>query len=193
MRLSSVRTTQDRAIAGLDGIAQDLLSLVISARDALPHAPNGQPPAPSSTYVANVRREMKQGRSQEFRRLYAVAACDLADGVPFSEVIAPYRRLIAQLEVVAVAGALRKPDRPTPTLVRQMVKESAEAVAAGVTLVQREDSPEALQATLREVQDLAEVVTGVEKHCERALARLAVSRGMQRPMYGQRHTIGAGQ
>lgn len=182
----STRTTQDHAVAGLDGIAQDLTNLVVNARASLPHERNGRPFAPSDQYAANVRREMRQGRSAEFKRLLAVAQCDLRDGVPFSEVCAPYRRLIAQLEVVAVAGALKKPDRPTPTLMRKATKEFSEFAVASLTLVERPDSREAAEAVLREVQDVTEVLDGIETACER---QLAVSRGIQRPQYGQRHTI----
>lgn len=184
-------TTQGFAAVDVRGIEQELNDLLLNGRgNTLPHVLNGRSAAPSDDKAARYRKDIVQQIKHPFAQLYVISACDLADGVPFSEAVAPYRRLIALLEVVAVAGALKKPDRPTPTLMRKATKEFSEFAVAGLTVVERPDSADALETLRREAQDCEEVLSGIVSHCERAQAHLTVSRGEPGPQYGARMEIG---
>lgn len=177
-------TTQERAAVDVSGIEQELNDLLLDGRsNTLPHVLNGRSKAPSDSLAARYRKDIVQSYKHPFRHLYTISACDLRDGVPFSEVVAPYRRLIALLEVAAVAGALQRPDRPIPSLVRRSVKEISELTVAEMNYAWQPESDAALETLRREAEDVAEVLDGITTACDR---QLALSRGTPRPQYGQR-------
>jgi hypothetical protein len=84
-----------------DAVEEDLRVLLLSQRDGLSRAGNNQPKAPSSVYVANVLRDIGQGKAQPIRMLLAVLRTNLRDGVSLYEVRKFVRRLDAALEVAA--------------------------------------------------------------------------------------------
>jgi hypothetical protein len=87
--------------------AHDIQRAILTTRDGLPHAMNGRPERPSDPRAQQIRKHMQQGLAAPVRHLLTVSACDLADGVPLATVLAPYRQMIAYLELCADPTAPR--------------------------------------------------------------------------------------
>jgi hypothetical protein len=177
-------STQDPADVGsLDAHAAALTQLTLLARQSLPHAQNGRPVAPSDPYVVHVRRAMQAGLSSEYKRLYAVARCDLTDGVSCALVVAPLRRMIALLEADAVAQHRRTASRPLATLVRAETKAQCRTSLAALKLVEQPENPVVLDEAIRDARMQEETLGALALACEERRAALHVSR---RRVYGAR-------
>lgn len=166
----SMKTSQDRASGGYDEPAMALTKLLLDARAVLPHGLNGSPPAPSDPRAANIRREMQQGRSSEFKRLLTAMTCDLRDGVPFALVVAPLRQMIATLEIAAVDGLRQRADRPVLTLIRRETRAQARSDLAQFKVAESPTSTSALADVVREASAHLVTLTDLIDGCERELA-----------------------
>jgi hypothetical protein len=117
-------TTQDhgtvaRLSAGIPQIANDVLLLILSQRDELPHAANGRPIAPSNPSAAQILKDMGQGKSREVERLLTVLLCNTVDGVQMDIVKLVLRRIEAAIDLV---GRTTGP-RPISALNRRETRE----------------------------------------------------------------------
>jgi hypothetical protein len=176
-------TTTDRAAVGQDMLTAALHELMLNSRDLLPHGRNGRPAAPSDPRAAQIRKDIGQGRANPIGQLIAVFECDVQDQVPFSEVVAPLRQLIAHLEVLAVHGRRPKLDRPLITLVRTETKLHCQATLAELRAVDTPTNPTALTALMREAEAERGVLAQIEERC---LEELAVVRNAERTVHGAR-------
>jgi hypothetical protein len=149
-----MRTPQDVAEAGRSDpalVGRTLTTTLLQARTTLPHAANGRPLAPNSDYVKQVRKEMSQERSQEFKRLWAVCQCDLADGVPLPLVTAALRQMLTLLEVesaVQVAERRESTPRVLPILLRKETRKQGELDIAQLRALEMPECPNTLAAAL---------------------------------------------
>lgn len=178
-------TTQDRSRGGSSDPADILTEQLLSGRDILTRAANGHTKAVSDPYAAQVRRDMRQGRSAEFKRLRAVAICDLKDGVPFPLVVAPFRQFITDLEMEAVTLHREKTERPLPALVRTETKAQSALDLAQLRVVESPTSTQALEDALREAGMYRSALDAFTAGCERTLS---VIRCGARRVYGARTT-----
>src|SRR5690349_12943561 len=86
-----------------EAVEATLLATLQKARDAYPKAENGKHVLMSDDYAAKVLADMSMGRSHEFKRIYAVCQCMLADGISLPLVTAALRQMLTMLEVESVA------------------------------------------------------------------------------------------
>ncbi|CAN5922618.1 hypothetical protein BH11GEM2_BH11GEM2_37720 [soil metagenome] len=177
-------TTTDRAAVGQEMLTAALHELLLNSRDVLPHGRNGRPAAPSDPRAAQIRKDIGQGRANPIGQLLTVFECDVQDQVPFSEVVAPLRQIIAHLEVLAVNGRRPQLDRPLITLVRAETKIHCQATLAELRAVDTPASPAALASVVREAEAERIVLAEIEQRC---LEQLAVVRTAERTVYGARH------
>jgi hypothetical protein len=149
-----MRTTQEVPQGGRAdpaAVGRTLTEMLLQGRDSLPAAPNGRPLAPSSSYVAQVRKEMANERSREFQRIWAVCQCDLKDGVPLPLVTAALRQMLTLLDVEAVA---QEADRRTPCVRvlgkawRRETRYQGDYDVAQVWAVEEPENPVALSNAL---------------------------------------------
>lgn len=117
---------------------------------------------------------MGHGRSKPFEYLLTVAQCDLADGVPFSVVRAPFDQFIHELEVLAVADYARKLDHPLPILIqRESLAETREEGKLNVAqekVVGAPSDPATLEHFLREAPRYRATLDRVTALCRTQLA-----------------------
>lgn len=169
-------TTLDRAAVGREALAEALTTLVLESRQTLPRAANGRPMAPSDARAAQIRKDMGQGRALPIHSLLTVLECDVRDQVPFSEIIAPLRQMIAHLEVLCVAGALRPAERPMPSLVRSETKAQGRADLAQLRVMERPECPSSLEDAIRESSQHRSALATFEIACEQQLAKVRTAR-----------------
>lgn len=148
----------------------DCITLLHDARATLPTQLNGRPKAPSDPYAAQVRKEITQGRSQEFKRLYAVLACDLCDGVPLPTVLAPLRRMIAQLTTTHEQRTKDAATRPIMTLIRCETAAQAQLDLAQLRLCAQPGSRAALVEAVRCATGYSAILDELVSACERQMA-----------------------
>ena len=115
-----MHTTQGAVQVALDAEVEGLEQLLYAQRASLPHARNGKSRPPSSAYAAQVLKDMKQGKSQEFRRIMAVLLTNLADGVPLHVVRLVPERMARALEFAAGEG------RPRPVRALNLMETHAD-------------------------------------------------------------------
>lgn len=81
-------------------VGDTLTNTLLRAKDALPKAENGKTILLANPYAAKVAEEMAQGRSREFKRIYAVCQSLLLDhDVSLPLVTAALKQAITMLEV----------------------------------------------------------------------------------------------
>ena len=158
-------TVQGRTVArgGLEGRLNELL---LGGRASLPHVANHRPIAPPPK-VASTRKMIGQGLCCPFRHLLDVSTADVDDGVPLSEVLAPYHRMIAYLEARAADRMLTPRERPVPVLMQRTMKETGELSLAMLRLANSPESTEAFEAVLREASDVTPIVSDLTRACHR--------------------------
>jgi DnaJ-domain-containing protein 1 len=149
----------------LDAFETEVLRLLLTQRECLPHARNGQPQAPSDAYAAQVAKDMGQGRSREVRRLLALMLCNVRDGVPLETVKLVTRRLEAACEHVAGAPRLR----PLTVLNRRETREQCLLDLAQLRVQANEEDPDALTALIAHCAQYAEILSEIMTEAERAL------------------------
>ena len=169
-----MRTTTAGPAAYRGGIDQTLHDLLLDGRKSLPHGLNGHPKAPPER-VASLRKNIRQGLSCPFRQLVEVSTTDITDGVPLSEVLAPYHRMIAFLESYAAERYVAK-ERPVAVLTPRVQKEMGELSLAMLRQANSPESVEAMEAVIREANDLPPVVAELTR-----TVGLHVVRASQRP------------
>lgn len=173
-------------------VASDLNDLLRAQRRSLPLSANNTPIPPSDPQAAEILKQIGQGRSKEFERLLTVMLCNLHDGVPFSLVTAPLRRMLTHLEVESkLIEASRKRERgpvavkPLAGLMRRETREQSRLDLAQLKLA---ESPESVEA-LREVVDAANQyrpeLDALTSTCEEKLA-LSLHVAAPRKVYGAR-------
>jgi hypothetical protein len=165
-----VQTHSDPAERTLGMIADDITSLLLQGRSVLPKAINNRPIRPSSDYVVNVRADMAKGRSQEIKRLLAVGLCDVRDGVPFDLVAAPYRQILAHLEVASAAECARQPERSMAVLLRRETRAQGRLDIAQLRVVETPTCHNALTTVLREADGYCATLDDFTTACMHRLA-----------------------
>lgn len=163
-----MRTTTEQS-ADYRGIEQQLNDLLLDGRKALPNGPNGHPKAPPPR-VAATRKNIRQGLSCPFRHLVEIMDADIDDNVPLSEVNASLYRLIARNEARALDRHLVR-ERPVPVLLLKAQKEMGELSLASLRLANSPESVEAIEAVLREADDLPPVLEALERSCHLEIVR----------------------
>lgn len=163
-------TVQGRTVQGC-GIESQLNTLLLDGRKSLPRSENRRDPIPPPPKVAQVRKLIVQGLCCPWRHLAAVSTADVDDGVPLSEVLAPYHRMIAYLEARAADRHLTQRDKPIPVLLLKTQKEMGELSLASLRLAHSPESVEAIEAVLREAADLPPVVEALERSCHLEIVR----------------------
>jgi hypothetical protein len=133
----------------LDAVADRLTEQMLQARASLPPALNGKPPCASDPRAFQTRNDMGAGKARPFHHLLRVARCDLRDGVPPADVLAVFRQLMHEVEVIALAEYQRRESmRPLPIQVRMAsqveTKWEGRLNIAQEKLVVAPDSPVAL-------------------------------------------------
>lgn len=171
-------TTQDRAGVGRIILAEALTMLQLDAREGLPHARNGQPIAPSSDYVAQLRRDMKIGKAVPWNMVLEVAECDLRDGVSLSVVGAPFRQALAHLAEIA-KRIEKKLDRPLMVLMLNETRAQGKADVAQFRAAEPTRSVAVLEAAVRDVAEHRDSLNAVIDGLER---ELAIARNAETPM-----------
>lgn len=166
-------TVQGRTVQGC-GIEAQLNTLLLGGRASLPHTANYRPIAPPPR-VAQVRKLIVQGLCCPFRHLTAISTTDLDDGVPLSEVLAPYHRMIAYLESRAADRHVALRERPVPVLMQRTQKEAGELSLAMLRLANSPESAEAAEAVIREAADLPPVVSELQRACHLEVVRASTS------------------
>lgn len=169
MRSSSVKTTTDRATVA-QMIVQELNDLMLNSRDALPKERNGRPRAPSNPRAAQIRKDIGQERANPFGMLVTVGECDLRDGVAFSEVVGPLRRLIAHYEAVAVEAHMHRHERPLITLMCTELKAQTRLDLAQLRAAESPESVEALAEVIREADAHKRAIDEMQAAALRKLA-----------------------
>lgn len=162
-------TVQGRTVQGCDIEAQ-LNHLLLIGRQSLPASENRRDPIAPPPKVAQVRKLIVQGLCCPWRHLAAVSTTDLDDGVPLSEVLAPYERMIAYLRTRAAEQYIAR-DKPAPALMQRTHKEAAELVGAMLRYASSPDSSEAAEAVIREAADLPPVVSELQRACHLEVVR----------------------
>jgi hypothetical protein len=167
-------STTDRAAVTATHIEQQLTDLLLSGRDSLPHGANGHPKAPPAA-VASTRKLLRQGLRVPFRHLVQVSTADLSDGVPLSEVLAPYHRMIAYLESRAAEQYLARREKPVAVLMQRTQKEAGDLSLAMLRLAHSPASVDAMDAVIREAADLPPVVNELRAACHLSVVRTSTA------------------
>jgi hypothetical protein len=134
-----------------EAVGRTLTDTLLKARETLPLAANGQHVCLSDPYAAKVAKEMAQGRSQEFKRIWAVCQGMLADGVSLPLVTAALRQMLTMLEVEAVTlTALRRETTPRvlPVLLRRETRKQGDLDLAQLRVLEAPHCPNTLSAAL---------------------------------------------
>lgn len=176
-----METTTDPTRVDRSTIAAMINQALLSNRDALPKERNGRPMAPSDVYVAQLRKDIGQGRSNPVAQLLALGECDVCDGVALDRVVGPLLQLVAHLELRVREREARHPmTRPLMTLVRAETRMHCKASLAELRAVDSPASLEALNEVVREVAAERTVLTQIEAVC---VQRIAVVRTTARPAH----------
>lgn len=166
-------TVQGRTVSR--GIETQLNDLLLGGRASLPRAANHRPIAPVPK-VAQTRKLIVQGLCCPFRHLLDLSTADLDDGVPLSEVLAPYRRMIAYLETRAADRHLVRHDKAVPVLLLHAAREINEYELAALRLANSPESVAAYDAVIKEAADVGPILGEVERGCHLQLARSVMHR-----------------
>lgn len=160
-------TTERAAVRGIEHQLNDLL---LGGRNSLPRGLNGRSEVAPPPRVAQTRKHIRQGLSCPFRHLLDVSSADVADGVPLSEVLAPYHRMIAYLEHLAADQHIAR-ERPVPVLLLKAQKEIGEYELAALRLANSPESVAAAEAVIREAADIPPVVSDLSRACHLEVVR----------------------
>jgi hypothetical protein len=128
-------------------VGRTLTDTLLLGRAALPLAANNKPTKLSKPYAQKVAEEMSQGRSQEFKRIFAVCQCMLADRVPLPLVTAALRQMLTMLEVESAALAAERVSstpRVLPILLRQETRAQGHLDLAQLRVLETPECPNAL-------------------------------------------------
>lgn len=128
-----------------------MTATLLRAREALPLAENNKHQPLSDRYARSVVKDMSEGRSQEFKRIYAVCQCMLADGISLPLVTAALRQMLTMLEVESVAlVAERRTTTPRllPILLRSETRKQGLLDVAQLRVLETPDCPNTLSAAL---------------------------------------------
>lgn len=161
-------TVQGRTVSR--GIEGQLNELLLGGRQSLPATANYRPIAPPER-VARTRKMIVQGLCCPWRHLVEVSTADVEDGVPLSEVLAPYLRMIAYLEARAADRHVALRERPVPVLMQRAQKEAGDLVGAMLRFASSPESTEAAEAVIREAADLPPVVSELQRACHLEVVR----------------------
>lgn len=153
-----MKNTTDRAAVRVSGIEAQLNDLLLDGRKSLPHGANGRASLAPPEKVAQTRKNVRQGLCCPFRHLLDISTADVTDGVPLSEVLAPYHRMIAYLESRAAEQRLAHRDRPVAVLTPRVQKEMGDLSLAMLRQANSPASVEAMEAVIREANDLPPVL-----------------------------------
>lgn len=186
-------TTQEQAGVGLGSqdtrlsaaeLAEKLNGMTLGVRAMwLQKAANGEPVAPSDPAAANISREMKDGRSQEWKRLMTKKLCDQRDGVPTEALVADLEFAIAILRARAPKFRV---DRPLGSLNARETKAQARLDLAQFRLAESPDDESVIQEALNAAQHYADTFG---EYCATLRTRLSVVRGPARPFVGARRGL----
>lgn len=173
-------TTQEQAGVGLGQhgehlsaaeLAETLNGMTLGMRAMwLQKAANGDPIAPSDPAAANISREMKDGRSQEWKRLMTKKLCDQRDGVPTEALVADLEFAIAVLRARAPKFRV---DRPLGALNARETKAQARLDLAQFRLAESPDDESVIQEALNAAQHYADTFG---EYCAALRSRLSVTR-----------------
>lgn len=153
-------------------LAEKLNGMTLGMRAMwLQKAANGDPIAPSDPAAANISREMKDGRSQEWKRLLTKKLCDQRDGVPTEALVADLEFAIAVLRARAPKFRV---DRPLGSLTARETKAQARLDLAQFRLAESPDDASTIQEALNAAQHYADTFG---EYCESLRTRLSVTRG----------------
>lgn len=131
-------------------VGDTLTATLLKAREALPLAPNNKHVPLSDAYAQGVVEEMSKKRSQEFKRIYAVCQCMLADGISLPLVTAALRQMLTMLEVESVALVAERRSTPSvlPILLRNETRKQGTLDVAQLRVLETPDCPNTLSAAL---------------------------------------------
>lgn len=134
-----------------EAVGQTLTETLLKARESLPLAENNKHVTLSDPYAAKVCKEMASGRSQEFKRIWAVCQGMLADGVSLPLVTAALRQMLTMLEVESVTlNAMRRETTPRvlPILLRRETRRQGDLDIAQLRVLETPNCPNTLAAAL---------------------------------------------
>lgn len=175
--------------ARAEAIARALVELTLKGRQLLPKSGNNRHPiAPSDPAAADIRRDMNNGDSREWFRLYVVGACDITDLVPVDVVTAAARQFIAEMEMLAAErDRSRKPGdflRPMSVVIAPVFKAEHRLALDALKCTESPESIAVLQEFEADVDRTLAPLLGARADVER---RIAIARGGQtRPVVGRR-------
>jgi hypothetical protein len=174
-------STQGQAGVGSTAVVDAMVRVQLEMREqaGLPKAANGHTIAPSDPGVAQILKDMGQGGSKEYARLYRVALCNLKDGVPLDQVEKPILLLLAAIR----AEASTRTDRPISPLMRDETRCQAKLDLAQLKLAESPESIEAHEAVLAEHAQYARPFNELG---ETVRQRLVVLRSAPRETFGTR-------
>lgn len=166
-------TTLDHATVGclnLTDVADRLVETQLKTRDGLPHANNGRPKAPSNAAAAQIRKDMKNGRSSEYERLLTVVDTDLEDGVPYDIATAPLQRMLTFLKIRADAMH-RGRERSLPRCIRDEARtqHALEMVDWRLMETASRPSPAELEEAIRKAEVHIAALRELQRGCDEAL------------------------
>lgn len=166
-------TTLERAKGGcldLSDVAHRLVETQLKTRDGLPHAGNGKSKAPSSAAAAQIRKDMRSGRSSEYERLLTVVDTDIEDGVPYEIATAPLQRMLTFLKIRADA-VHRVRERSLPRCIRDAARSQHALEMVDWKLMETHARPN--KAELEEAIKKAEIhiaaLRELQRGCDEAL------------------------
>lgn len=165
-----MRTTTDVAAVAVKSFEEQLNDLFLGARDSLPRGLNGRAETPPPKHIATTRKMMVQGLCRPFKHIVDVGDEMIDAGVPYSEVNAALARIMARNEARALDRHLGR-ERPVPVLLLKAQKEMGELSLASLRLANSPESVEAIEAVLREADDLPPVLEALERSCHLEIVR----------------------
>lgn len=155
--------------------ASEIQKTILRERACLPKALNGEPIACSDPRAITTRKHMKQELCVPVRHLLTVSVCDVHDGVPLATAIAPYRQMIAFLQLTQPQSRPRELSQ----LELEETKAQGELDIAQHKVRATPDGPDALRAVIAALARYEAAAEALRQHYE---TRLMIAAGTtQRP------------
>jgi hypothetical protein len=170
-------------------IGEVLSAMQVGCRAApFPIAPNGAPKPCSTVRAGRVRSEMqREGGSPHWEGVFALALCDLSDGVPVERVRAVFLRALAEIDDAIAERQASRPAgdymRPLGATVVTALKAEHRLELAELRAVDSKTSVAALEAVIAEADRCIAQESVLREVVERTLV---LERGASRPAVGRR-------
>lgn len=168
----------------------DIEAEFLDSRKSLRSSGNNRPPLPNDPKARQVHKSMVDHDCTAVANLMALLTANVDDGMPWSEVVRPLRRMESFLGQRIVAR--RKVDREVKPLCRVFTEEQRANYRfdkGQMAVLENRTDPEAVKVALSAARQQMIATAEAEQALEQHYVALTVERGQPPRIYGQRPTL----